>query len=282
MQTHTQQESKRNQKKKPQRPSTTFDETLKLMATYVMAIKDLFGKYCSHFKQAIKLRKTFSALEERVEVLFTTNYAVLVWAMLEDGCQLFSTIVSRDDFEGNKLMADAKPEADLLNTRRMLRKTIPIKLATFPVQWESPVNSERQEPRGGYQGEHYRRRHGRSYQDGGGTANQEYQEGNPSHGRGYQGGQGGRRQGNKNGNPIGWFSGTHSQIRSIMMPYAREHPQLVFQAFRQDIRGNRTTQIPTMIDTRGQQDSWHLLTLHTTICMKVTSILPMKVSGLKE
>ena len=87
---------------------------------------------------------------ERAEVLSTTTYVVLIWTMLEDGCQFFSTIISRDDFEGDKLMADAKPKADLLNTCRMLRKTLPIKPVTFPVK------SERQEPRGGYQGKYYR------------------------------------------------------------------------------------------------------------------------------
>ena len=62
IQTCNQWEFKQNQRKKPRTPPTTFDETLGLMATYVMAIKALFGKCCSHFEQVIKLRKTLSAL----------------------------------------------------------------------------------------------------------------------------------------------------------------------------------------------------------------------------
>ena len=155
VQTRTQRESKRNQKKKPRTSPTTFDETLKLMATYVMAIKALFGNYCTHFRQVMTPRKSLSALEERVEVLSATTYAVLIRAMLEDGCQFFSTIVSRDDFNGDVLATDAKPEADLFDTCRMLRITLPIKPATFPVQWDSRVNSERQESRGGFQGGDY-------------------------------------------------------------------------------------------------------------------------------
>ena len=113
---------------------------------------------------------------------------------MEDACQFFATTVCEDDFGQNGLDKEAKPESDLRETSRNLRKLLPIKPANFPWQWE-----------GRKTGTDSSKGRWNSQDDGGSTGSGRFRgRGNRDYMGWNAGGWGTDR------NPPGWFeSGTH-------------------------------------------------------------------------
>ena len=146
--TRTEGQSKQNQKKKPRTPPATLDSTLKLLATYGMSLKSLFSNKCSHFQEVMRLRSILASLEGKEEYLTGDTFAVIVWTVIEDACQFFATTVCEDDFGQNGLDEEARPESDLRETSRNLRKLLPVKPANFPWQWEGNKTGAHDSSRG--------------------------------------------------------------------------------------------------------------------------------------
>ena len=186
-------------------PPNSFHHTVSLLGTYAMAIKALLTESCDYFIQVMHLRRTLKGMENKEDVLSAETYRVLIWNVAKDGCQFFSTTVTEDDYTPRGLPDEIAPRSDLRPTITNLRRTLPIKPATFPREWEESWGSSRQR-----QGVNY----GRDGAGGrGGGANRLGQ------GRGQYG----------NGtDPRGWFvESTHPRIKALMMPYAEANDRLI-------------------------------------------------------
>ena len=142
--TRTYNQAWQGKKKAPRVPPDTFHHTVSLLGTYAMAIKALLTGGCDYFEQVMNLRRTLKGMENKEAVLSAETYRVLVWNVAEDGCQFFSTIVTEDDYTSKGLPDDIAPFSDLRPTITNLRRTLPIKPATFPREWEESGDSSRQ------------------------------------------------------------------------------------------------------------------------------------------
>ena len=106
----------------------TYDELHRCLGTFCALLHTLFGSRCMFLKQCFVLLRTMESdrVSDRRENFTPLFCRQVIWAILEDGRDYFSSQLTPDDFIGVHPDDISYPDSNVIEIKTLLRWSLPL------------------------------------------------------------------------------------------------------------------------------------------------------------